>query len=66
MRVGRLLPLFLCLFSLASFAQKEDWLPVTQQDLQYKDVPGNKGAPAVKSSASMVGTVARPSRLCRP
>ncbi|HMC29809.1 MAG TPA: DUF3857 domain-containing protein [Candidatus Angelobacter sp.] len=48
MKVIRFLPLFLCLFSLASFAQKEDWLPVTQQDLQYKEVPGNKGAPAVR------------------
>src|SRR5438270_10980105 len=48
MKVIRFLPLFLCLFSLASFAQKEDWLPVTQQDLQHKEVPGNKGASAVR------------------
>jgi hypothetical protein len=39
----------LCLlFSVAAFAQKEDWLPITQQDLQYKEVPGNKGASAVR------------------
>jgi uncharacterized protein DUF3857/transglutaminase superfamily protein len=49
MRVVRLLPLSLCLLlSLAAFGQKEDWLPVTPQDLQYKDVPGNKGASAVR------------------
>lgn len=49
MRVVRLVPLFLfSLLSLAAFGQKEDWLPVTQQDLQYKDVPGNKGASAVR------------------
>src|SRR5260221_9230047 len=46
--VRKLLPL-LCLFSsLAAFAQKEDWLPITPQDLQYKEVPGNKGASAVR------------------
>ncbi len=49
MRVARYLSLVLCLFvSLLSFAQKEDWLPVTPQDLQYKEVPGNKGASAVR------------------
>jgi hypothetical protein len=37
-----------CLFSIACLAQKEDWLPVTPQDLQYKEVPGNKGAAAVR------------------
>jgi hypothetical protein len=36
------------LLPLLSFAQKEDWLPVAPQDLQYKDVPGNKGASAVR------------------
>jgi hypothetical protein len=36
------------LFSIACLAQKEDWLPVTPQDLQYKEVPGNKGAAAVR------------------
>ena len=39
---------FVFLFPLTSFAQKEDWLPVTPQDLQYKEVPGNKGASAVR------------------
>jgi hypothetical protein len=39
----------LCLLlSVAAFAQKEDWLPVTPQDLQYKEVPGYKGASAVR------------------
>ena len=38
-----------CLLSaVVSYAQKEDWLPVTQEDLQYKQVPGNPGAPAVR------------------
>ena len=31
-----------------SFAQKEDWLPVTPQDLQMKEVPGQPGASAVR------------------
>lgn len=49
MRVLRFLPLLLCLsLSIAASAQKEDWLPVTPQDLQYKDVPGYKGASAVR------------------
>jgi len=31
------------------FADKpEDWLPITQQDLQMKEVPGKPGAPAVQ------------------
>jgi len=29
-------------------AQKEDWLPVTPQDLQMKEVPGNPGASAIQ------------------
>src|SRR5258708_39270527 len=29
------------------FAGGEDWLPVTPQDLEFKQVPGNSGAPAV-------------------
>ncbi|HEY1524907.1 MAG TPA: DUF3857 and transglutaminase domain-containing protein [Candidatus Angelobacter sp.] len=29
-------------------AQKEDWLPVTQQDLEFKQVPGSPGADAVQ------------------
>ena len=49
MRILRPCLLVLCCFvSLTSFAQKEDWLPVTSQDLQYKEVPGNKGASAVR------------------
>ncbi len=36
-------------FGSALFAdQKEDWLPVTQQDLQIKEVPGNPGAAAIQ------------------
>jgi hypothetical protein len=30
------------------FAQKEDWLPITPQDQQIKEVPGNPSAPAVQ------------------
>ncbi len=49
MQIVRTCLLVLCfLVSLTSFAQKEDWLPVTPQDLQYKEVPGNKGASAVR------------------
>ena len=49
MRIVRYCLLVLSFFvSLSSFAQKEDWLPVTPQDLQYKEVPGNKGASAVR------------------
>jgi hypothetical protein len=29
-------------------AQKEDWLPITQHDLEMKQVPGNPGADAVQ------------------
>ncbi len=49
MKSVRSLALVLCLFfTLALSAQKEDWLPVTPQDLEFKDVPGNKGASAVR------------------
>jgi hypothetical protein len=49
MRIVRYCLLVLSFFvSLSSFAQKEDWLPVTPQDLQYKEIPGNKGASAVR------------------
>lgn len=49
MRIVRSCLLVLCfVISLSCFAQKEDWLPVTPQDLQYKEVPGNKGASAVR------------------
>ena len=48
-RILRCFSLAVCfLVSLGLFAQKEDWLPVTPQDLQYKEVPGNKGASAVR------------------
>ncbi len=36
------------LLSLPCFAQKEDWLPITQEDLQLKQVPGDPGAPAIQ------------------
>jgi hypothetical protein len=49
MRILRCLLLTSCfLFSLSGLAQKEDWLPITPADLQYKEVPGNKGAAAVR------------------
>jgi hypothetical protein len=38
-----------CLFFTAhAWAQKEDWLPITQKDLNTKAVPGIPGAPAVQ------------------
>lgn len=44
-----LLFLLCVLFSTISFSQiKEDWLPVTPQDLSYKEVPGKSGAAAVR------------------
>jgi hypothetical protein len=49
MKSVRYLAFVVCLFfTLALCAQKEDWLPITPQDLQYKEVPGNKGASAVR------------------
>ena len=33
---------------LICFGQSEDWLPITDQDRQFKDVPGNPGASAVR------------------
>lgn len=51
MRFARRSFLFLLcvLCSAVSFAQiKEDWLPVTPQDLSYKEVPGKPGASAVR------------------
>ena len=44
----RLLPLVLLLCALPSSAQKEDWLPVTQQDLRLNAAPGIAGAPAIQ------------------
>lgn len=49
LRIARYSSVVLCfLVSLGALAQKEDWLPVTPQDLQYKEVPGNKGVLAVR------------------
>jgi len=49
MRIARFFSLAVCvLVSLGAWAQKEDWLPVTPQDLEYKEVSGNKGASAVR------------------
>lgn len=42
-----LLLLVFCGNSHAFGAIEQDWLPVTSQDLQYKEVPGDSGAPAV-------------------
>ena len=40
---------FACLASASfTFAQKEDWLPIAQKDLQVKEVPGNPGADAIQ------------------
>jgi hypothetical protein len=39
---------FFLFFSTFGFAQSEDWLPVTPQDQQIKEVPGNPGAPAIQ------------------
>ena len=36
------------LLCVADSAPKEDWLPVTPQDLQYKEVPNNPGVTAVQ------------------
>ena len=44
----RRLAIFFCLLSSWCSGQKEDWLPVTAQDWQIKDVPGNPGAPAIQ------------------
>ena len=35
-------------FVLPANAQKEDWLPVTPEDLQVKEVPGDPGASAIQ------------------
>jgi hypothetical protein len=49
MRKLRCLVWFACLASASfSFAQKEDWLPIAQKDLQVKEVPGNPGADAIQ------------------
>src|SRR5262249_32386381 len=37
-----------CGVSTLAFGQKEDWLPITEQDLKIKEVPGNPGASAIQ------------------
>jgi hypothetical protein len=42
------LAVFVCLFSAPlMLAQKEGWIPITSEDLQMKEVPGDPGASAV-------------------
>ncbi|HWX54892.1 MAG TPA: DUF3857 domain-containing protein [Verrucomicrobiae bacterium] len=48
MRWLRWVAVFVCLQSFWCFGQREDWLPVTAQDWQVKDVPGDPGAPAIQ------------------
>ena len=49
MRQLRSIALFTCLVLPAlSYGQKEDWLPVTSQDQQMKEVPGDPGASAIQ------------------
>ena len=40
--------LFFAVFIAPAHAQKEDWQPITQHDLEMKQVPGNPGADAVQ------------------
>src|SRR5215469_3698317 len=43
------LGLCLCLlFALPSYGQKEDWLPITPQDLSVKEAPGAPNASAIQ------------------
>jgi hypothetical protein len=37
-----------CGVSTLGFGQKEDWLPITEQDQKIKEVPGNPGASAIQ------------------
>jgi len=39
---------FCLLFALPSYGQKEDWLPITPQDLSVKEVPGETNAAAIQ------------------
>ena len=39
---------FIAFFVVSAHAQKEDWLPITQQDLEIKQVPGSPGADAIQ------------------
>jgi Domain of Unknown Function with PDB structure (DUF3857)/Transglutaminase-like superfamily len=43
-----LLLVLVSVFVLPANAQKEDWLPVTPEDLQVKEVPGDPGASAIQ------------------
>ncbi len=43
----RLLILFVCATG-GCLGQKEDWLPITPQDWQVKEAPGDPGAPAIQ------------------
>jgi len=47
MRVVRFAALFFLLIASVCCFAGDDWLPITPQDLAYKEVPGNPGAPAV-------------------
>ncbi len=40
--------LFACAFGSCCLAQKEDWLPISPQDWQVKEAPGDPGAPAIQ------------------
>src|SRR2546423_393642 len=49
MRWLRYCVLIVCLAACAlAMDQKEDWLPITPQDMQVKEVPGNPGASAIQ------------------
>lgn len=49
MQQARFVLLTLCLtLSTFAFGQKEDWIPLTDQDFQVTEVPGNTGAPAIQ------------------
>ncbi|HET9184209.1 MAG TPA: DUF3857 domain-containing protein [Candidatus Angelobacter sp.] len=47
-RRNLLLTALALLFSCLALAQNEDWLPITQQEQQIKDVPGDAGASAIQ------------------
>jgi len=43
-----LIVVFLLAGGLSAAAQKEDWLPITRQDLRIKEAPGLPGASAIQ------------------
>jgi len=49
-KLARLVMSFILIafFAVSARAQKEDWLPITQQDLEIKQVPGSPGADAIQ------------------